>query len=109
MLSAHKVYENRIYYTWLENTFDRKRISANSSPNPNANPNPKKQNNVFGLTKWHHFSRKCADIPKTFHLLNYKWYDTIEILYHVLVTKLKPGIFRLIEIPGSTIYLSHRQ
>jgi len=48
----------------LENTFDRKRISANSSPNPNDNkvfgltkrisanssPNPN-DNKVFGLTK----------------------------------------------------------
>jgi len=24
----------------LENTFDRKRIYANTSPNPNSNPNP---------------------------------------------------------------------
>jgi len=35
----------------LENTFNRKRISANSSPNPNFNPNPKNDNNDFGLTK----------------------------------------------------------
>jgi len=36
----------------LENTLDRKRISANSypnGPNPNSNPNPK--NNVFELTE----------------------------------------------------------
>jgi len=36
----------------LENTFDQKRISANSSPNNNSSLNPKAQNSVFGLTNW---------------------------------------------------------
>jgi len=39
----------------LENMFDRKRISATLALT-------RKPNNVFGLTKWHHFPRKCTDI-----------------------------------------------
>jgi len=54
----------------IENTFDRKRIAANPIPYPKPNPNHKpnskllalKKNNVFGLTKRRHFSRK-VQIP----------------------------------------------
>jgi len=39
-----------VLHTLLENTFDRKRISANPTPNPNLILTLK-HTNVFGLTK----------------------------------------------------------
>jgi len=74
-----------IYYIYLfENTFDRKRISANPSPSLNPNPNSSpnfncnpaylnlKHNNVFGLTKCRHF-RESLRMRYPCNLLRWRW------------------------------------
>jgi len=79
----------------LENTFDRKRISAKLCPNPNSNLNPNtkpnrntnpypKHNNVFRLTKWRRFSRTCTDTVYSFTYTTFdfglSWSSSVKLL-----------------------------
>jgi len=55
----------RICYTWVENTDDRKRISANLSPNPNYNLKAQ----VFSNWKMTFFKKVCRYLMKPLQLL----------------------------------------
>jgi len=67
----------------LENTLDRKRISANFNPKPNPYPLTLalKHNDVLKLTKLRHFSIKCK----------YTDVNTVCSFNHLVVKLLQPG------------------